>query len=48
MKAKLSMEDLQLQVSSEHEGVEEVSQIHGQSALATPTVYRNTQIKIII
>jgi hypothetical protein len=25
-----------------------VSQIHGQSALATPTVYRNTQIKIII
>jgi hypothetical protein len=48
MKAKLPMEDLQLQVSSGHEEVEETSQSHGQSALATPTINRNTQIKIII
>jgi hypothetical protein len=42
MKAKLPMEDLQLQVSSGHGGVGEVSESHGQSPLATPTVNRDT------
>jgi hypothetical protein len=48
MKAIQPMEDLQLQESSGHVGVEEVSQSHGQSVLATPTVNIKTQIKIII
>lgn len=48
MKAKQPMEYLQLQVSSGHEGVGEVSLSHGQSALATPTVNIKTKIKIII
>jgi hypothetical protein len=37
MQAKLPMEDLQVQVSSGHGGVAEVSKSHGQSAWVTPT-----------
>jgi hypothetical protein len=43
MKAIQPMEDLLLQVSSGHEGEEEVSQRHGHSVLATPTANIKTQ-----
>lgn len=40
MQAKLPTEDLQAWVPSENEGVGEVSESHGQSALVIPTVNR--------
>lgn len=43
MQAKLPMEDLQAWVPSENEGVGEVSESHGQSALVIPTVNRKKE-----